>query len=83
MKNRDKKYWLDDPRHVKWIVWTLAAICFALVLADPFYDKHAHFAWEGWFGFYGLFGFLTFCLIVLSGWPLRKLLSRDEDYYDR
>ena len=34
MKDGEKKYWLDDPRHVKWIVWTLAAVCVALVLAD-------------------------------------------------
>ena len=83
MRNGTKRYWLDDPRHVRWIVWTLAAICLSLVAADLFYHKHTHFDWQGWFGFDAFFGFLSFFLIVLSGWPLGKLLRRDEDYYDR
>jgi hypothetical protein len=79
----DRKRWLDHPRHVSGIVYTLAALCLLLVLADLFYEKHTHFAWEGWFGFFGFFGFIAFFLIVLSGRPLRRLLMREEDYYDR
>jgi hypothetical protein len=73
----------DRPRHAGGIVYTLAALCVLLVLADLFYEKHTHFGWEGWFGFFGFFGFIAFFLIVLSGRPLRRLLMREEDYYDR
>ncbi|MFT3725400.1 MAG: hypothetical protein QM773_17665 [Hyphomonadaceae bacterium] len=33
-------------------------------------------------GFFGVFGFVAFSLAVLSGWPLGRLLRRQEDYYD-
>jgi len=83
MRNIERKYWLDNPRHVRCIVWALAAACAALAAADFFHLKHTHFDWQGWFAFDAFFGFLSFCLIVLSGWPLGKLLRRNEDYYDR
>jgi hypothetical protein len=34
-------------------------------------------------GFYGVFGFAAFWLIVIAGKHLRKVLMREEDYYDR
>ena len=81
----ERKYWLDDPRHVKWIVWTLYGICILLLLLDPLYHKHDHsdFDWERIFGFHAGFGFVVFAVLVLAGKQLRRLLKRDEDYYDR
>jgi hypothetical protein len=79
----DKKYWLDEPRNVTLLVRVLAAICILLVASDLLYDKHGHFGWETLFGFHGFFGFSSFFLIVLAGKYLRKVLMRDEDYYDR
>ena len=78
----EKKYWLDEARNVDKIVWTLVAVCAVLFLADFFYHKHVHFAFENWIGFYGWYGFLAYCFIVLSAKALRRLLKRDEDYYD-
>ena len=63
-------------------MWGLAAVCFGLVAVDLFYHKHVHFGFEEWFGIYGFFGFLAFFFIVLAGKELRKVLMRDEDYYD-
>ncbi len=74
---------LDNPRFVTWLLGALLIVCVALVLSDALYRKDTHFAWEGWFGFFGLFGFVTFFLLVLAGKHLRRLLTRDEDYYDR
>jgi uncharacterized membrane protein len=79
----EKKYWLDDPRHVTWIVYALVAVCVLLVLSDLLYHRHAHFGWEGWFGFYGVYGFLSAVFLVLTAKELRKILMRKEDYYDR
>ncbi len=78
----ERKYWLDDPRNVKKIVWTLAAACVVLLLVELFIDKHAHYAFEGWWGFFGIYGFLGCLLLVLTAKQLRKLLMRPEDYYD-
>jgi len=75
--------WLERPKNVTRIVRTLASVCVLLALGDLVYHKHVHFGWEGWFGFYALFGFASFLFIVLAGKQLRKLLMRDEDYYDR
>ena len=41
------------------------------------------FDFESFPAAYGIFGFVSFTGIVLSGWWLRKLIMRDEDYYDR
>ena len=81
--NGERRRWLDEPRNVTRLVWALGTICVLLLLADFFYDKHAHFTWEDWPFFFGLFGFAAFFFIVLLGKQLRRLLMRDEDYYDR
>ena len=45
--------------------------------------RHAERSWEGWPGFYAIFGFVACAALVLIAKELRKLLMRDEDYYDR
>ena len=74
--------WLDDPRNVSRIVYALYAACVLLFIADFFYHKHVKFDFEGWTGFYGWFGFFSYLFIVLSAKQLRKVLRRDESYYD-
>lgn len=71
-----------NPTVVKRIVYAVYIICAVLILVDLFYHKHGHFTFEGWFGFYALFGFIAYVFIVLSATQLRKLIKRDEDYYD-
>jgi hypothetical protein len=78
----EKRHWLDLPGNVDKLVRLLVLICALLVLADFFYHKHPHFGFDGWFGFYAWFGFV-FCVgLVLAAKQLRKLVKRDEDYYD-
>lgn len=78
----EKARWLDNPRNVTRIVYVLYAACALLFLADFFYHKHVKFDFESWIGFYGWFGFLSYMFIVLSAKALRKVLYRDESYYD-
>lgn len=77
-----RTYWLDDPRNVNKIVYTLYAVCAGLVLLDLFYDKHPHFHFEEYFGFYGFYGLVGSIGLVLTSKLLRVLLNRKEDYYD-
>jgi len=77
-----RKYWLDNPKNFDKIVYVVYAVCAALFLSDLVYHKHPHYAVEEWVGFYGLFGFIAFFGIVMAGKVLRKLIKRDEDYYD-
>jgi hypothetical protein len=46
------------------------------------YKHHLHFGFEYWFGFYALFGFIACVSLVLAAKVLRKVVKRDEDYYD-
>jgi uncharacterized membrane protein len=81
--NSEKDYWLDDPRNVNKIVYTLYAVCALLVLGDLLYHKHVHFDFEHWFGFAGFFGFVACVALVLAARLLRVVLKREEDYYDQ
>jgi hypothetical protein len=57
-------------------------VCVLLVASDLFYAKHGHYGWEGWIGFQGAYGFVSCVLLVLTAKQLRRLLKRDEDYYE-
>ncbi len=78
-----KEYWLDQRRNVTKVFWGLVLLCAALGLADFFYDKHTVFAMEDVPTFFGIFGFVVCVGLVLGAKELRKILKRDEDYYDR
>lgn len=80
--NSEKKYGLDNPRNVRKIVYTLYAVCALLIVGDLFYRKHIHFDFEDWPGFFAWFGFLACVCLVLAAKGMRKLLKREEDYYD-
>jgi hypothetical protein len=80
---KDRRYWLDDSRNVDKVFWTLCLICLLLFGADALYTKTVHFPFEAWFGFFGIFGFIACVGLVLTAKELRRVLKRDEDYYDR
>jgi uncharacterized membrane protein len=78
-----KSRWLDEDRNVKKVVWALVALCALTVVADFFYEKHAHYGFQAWPGFDAFYGFVSCVGLVLAAKGLRKLLMRDESYYDR
>ena len=43
---------------------------------------HHGFDFEHWPGFYSLYGFVACVALVIAAKELRKLLMRDETYYD-
>jgi hypothetical protein len=79
----DRTYWLDDKRNVKKVISALFTVCGIVALADLFpYKHHLHFDFEYWPGFYSIFGFVACVALVLAATQMRKVLKRDEDYYD-
>lgn len=81
MTSPPDKSWVERNGHL--IFRTLIGVCAALLLAQLFYAPHAYFEVDGLPGFYAVFGFIAFVFIVYAGKGLRRLIMRDEDYYDR
>ena len=75
-------HWLERPGSVNKIIRSLALVCALVVVVDFFYEKHGHYSWENFPGFYALFGFVSCVVLVLAATQLRRILKRDEDYYD-
>lgn len=73
---------LDTPRIANRLYYGLIVLCVASVAADLLYEKHGHFQIEHLIGAYGIYGFLACVGLVLAAKELRKLLMRDEKYYD-
>lgn len=69
-------------RNADKLFYGLLAICLSLLSIDLFYHKHGHFEFETWFGFFAFFGLSAYATIVLSAKQLRRVLKRDENYYD-
>ena len=74
--------WFDDSRNVNKIVWALVALSAVSVFAELFYHKHTHYGFQGYIGFDAFYGFVSCVLLVLAAKQLRKVVMRDEDYYD-
>lgn len=75
--------WVESPRTPLLLLLIVGLISASLIVVDLFIHRHEYnytrFAEAT--GFYAFWGFSAFALAVLSGWPLGKLLRRDEDYY--
>jgi hypothetical protein len=79
----DRSHWLDHRKNVKKVIYALYTVCALTALCDLFrYKHHLHFDFEYWPGFYSIFGFVACVALVLAATQLRKVLKRDEDYYD-
>jgi hypothetical protein len=80
---KEKEYWLDRSANVTRLFWGLAAACALLVAVDLVLHRHEEFDFAARFGFYAAYGFLACVALVLAAKQLRRVLMRDEDYYDR
>ncbi len=76
-------HWIFRRRTIDGAFWGLVLICALLALVELVYHRHTVFAFEGFPVAYGIYGFVCFAGIVFAGKGLRKVIMRDEDYYDR
>ena len=76
--------WTDKPDTVKRFFLSFYVICGILIVAELILGKetaHPHpYEWPPFF--YAIYGFISFWFLVLVAKPMRRLLIRDEDYYD-
>ena len=77
--------WFDKQSNINLLLLVLYAACAAVGVAGFFIkNPYPHFPRLEELGFFhAIWGFVCFSFIVLAGQHLRKLVMRDEDYYDR
>jgi len=83
MNDDGKRYLFDNPRNVRLVVRALTSVCVLLVALELLMHRHLSHPWEALFGFYALYGFVACVLLVLLAAEMRKLVMRQEDYYER
>lgn len=83
MNDDGRRYLFDNPRNVRRVVRGLTWTCILLVVLELVVHRHLSHPWEALFGFYALYGFVACVLLVLLAAEMRKLVMRDEDYYER
>jgi len=83
--NDKKKGWADGKGFRRFIIGALvvaALAAAALGFLPAFQKEEPHFEVERMPVFFALWGFVSFMFIVLAGQHLRKIVMRDERYYD-
>ncbi len=75
--------WFERKENIDKIWYGLLAVAAVLTASEFLYEHHPHFEIENIPEFFEIFGFLAFAFIVFAGKALRKLIMREEDYYDR
>ena len=80
-----EKFWLDNPGNVKLLVYALFVFCaFWLIAPILFpYKPHSYFGMDSIYGLYAVAGFVACVVVIVGAMALRKIVKRDEDYYDR
>lgn len=74
--------WADRPGPKRLVRMMLYGVCAVLLLAEIFVHRHTVHELESVPAFYALYGFLALVFAVLAASGLRRLVKRDEDYYD-
>lgn len=78
----EKSHIWDKPKNVNRLLQVFYALCVGLVLMDFVVHRHVEHPWERFFGFHAFYGFVACWLLVVVAKGMRKVLMRDEDYYD-
>ena len=65
------------------VLYALYVSCGVLLLLDFIIHRHLSYHWEGLLGFYSIYGFIGCTAIVLGSKLLRRMVQREEDYYER
>ncbi|MGD9670516.1 MAG: hypothetical protein AB7U75_15970 [Hyphomicrobiaceae bacterium] len=77
-----KTHMFDNPRNVARVRYALYTLCATSVIAELFVHRHVDHPWEQLPLFYCLYGFAACVILVLIAKEMRKVLMRDEEYYD-
>ncbi len=79
---KEQPGFFDKADNIKILLRVLYAICAGLFLFDFVYHRHAIHSWENLLGFYALYGFIACVVLVLAAKEMRKVVMRNQEYYD-
>ena len=79
---QEKRHIFDSKKNVKRVLKALVVACVLTAGADSVYHRQVVHPFEALWGFYAIFGFVACVVLVLLAKEMRKILMRDEDYYD-
>ena len=82
-KEQKEPDFFDKPENVGKIIKVFYVICTLLVIADFIVHRHIYHDWENIPGFYAFYGFVGCVILVLVAKGMRKVLMKEEDYYDK
>lgn len=80
--HNEKTYIFDNPKNIKRLLNVFYVICVLLVILDLVIHRHVIHSWESLIGFYPLYGFVSCVILVFIAAWMRKIVMRDERYYD-
>ncbi|MEA3383043.1 MAG: hypothetical protein U9Q20_00010 [Campylobacterota bacterium] len=77
-----KQYIFDNPKNVKLLIKALYVCCIILFAMDLVIHRHIYHPWEELIGYYAFYGCISCVVLVLIAREMRKVVMRDENYYD-
>lgn len=80
---QNKQDFFDKPENIAKILKVFYVICVLLVVADFIVHRHIYHDWENIPAFYAVYGFVGCVVLVLIAKLMRKVLMKEEDYYDK
>jgi hypothetical protein len=78
----ERERFLDRQSNVDRLLWGFTVLGVLVLAVDLFFHRHIYHSWEHLWGFYGIFGAVGIVVLVQLSKVLRKLVMRDEDYYE-
>ncbi|MBC3765517.1 hypothetical protein [Neptunicella marina] len=77
----NKTHFFDSEKNVKWVIRALYICCGVLFALDFIVNRYSKHPWEWIWGFYPVYGFVGCVILVVVAKWMRKLVMRDENYY--
>jgi len=73
----------DKPENIGKLLKVFYALCVVLVVVDLVVHRHIYHSWENIPAFYAIYGFVGCVALVVVAKGMRKVLMKEEDYYDK
>jgi hypothetical protein len=80
---QEQQDFFDKPENIGKLLKVFYALCVVLVVVDLVVHRHIYHSWENIPAFYAIYGFVGCVALVVVAKAMRKVLMKEEDYYDK